>query len=69
VLIAGMKHQPKDVLKRTGLYPLIGENHFFEHTGEAIDYALTQLDTNQCIGSKHYVFRECGLLSNPEKAQ
>jgi SulP family sulfate permease len=68
VLIAGMKHQPKDVLKRTGLFPLIGENHFFEHTGEAIDYALTQLDTNQCIGCKHFAFRECGLLSNPEKA-
>ncbi|QGQ98712.1 sulfate permease [Paenibacillus psychroresistens] len=68
VLISGMKHQPKDVLKRTGLYPIIGENHFFEHTGEAIDYALTQLDTNRCIGCKHYAFRECRLLSDPEKA-
>ncbi|MEX2462346.1 MAG: sulfate permease [Paenibacillaceae bacterium] len=67
VLISGMKMQPKDVLKRTGLYSLIGEDHFFEHTGEAIDYALTQLDTNRCVDCKHYAFRECRLLSSPEK--
>jgi SulP family sulfate permease len=67
VLISGIKDQPKDVLIKTRLYPFIGENHFFEHTGEAINYALTQLDYNKCLGCKHYAFRECKLLSNPKK--
>jgi SulP family sulfate permease len=69
VLISGIKHQPKDVLIRTRLYPIIGENHFFEHTGEAINYALTQLDYHKCLGCRHYAFRECNLLSNPKKQQ
>ena len=27
-------------MKKTGLYDVIGEEHFFEHTGEAIQFAL-----------------------------
>ena len=27
--------QPKEILKKTGLYDIIGEEHFFEHTGDA----------------------------------
>ena len=69
VLIAGLKNQPKDVLKRTGLFSKIGENHFFEHSGEAIDYALTQLDFNRCLGCKHFAFNECTSLSDPKKQQ
>jgi len=67
ILIAGLKKQPKDVLKRTGLFSKIGENHFFEHSGEAIDYALTQLDFNKCLGCKHFAFHECTSLSDPLK--
>jgi SulP family sulfate permease len=69
VLISGLKNQPKYVLKRTGLYALIGKKHFFEHTGEAINYGLTQLDFNKCLGCKHFAFRECASLSDPVKQQ
>lgn len=63
ILISGMKAQPKKMLKKTGLYDLIGEENFFEHTGEAINYALKQLDENKCIGCKHFAFSECTVLS------
>lgn len=64
VLISGLRHQPKRVLKNTGLYEVVGEEHFFEHTGEAIEYALTQLNRNKCLGCKHFIFRECSKFSN-----
>ena len=66
VLISGLKAQPKSVLKKTGLYDFIGEEHFFEHTGEAIDYALTKVNQEKCIGCKHFVFQECDYLANAE---
>jgi SulP family sulfate permease len=70
VLMSGVQAQPMEVLKKTGLYKLVGENHLFEHTGEAIDYALTRLEIAKCIGCKHFAFRECASLSqgNPEPA-
>ncbi len=69
VLISGIQPQPKEVLKRTGLYEFIGEQHFFEHTGEAIDFALTRLDQKKCLGCQHFAFRECAHLSNSERSQ
>jgi SulP family sulfate permease len=66
VLISGINPQPKEILKRTGLYEIIGSQHFFDHTGDAIDYAVAQLDTNKCLGCKHFAFRECTRLSEPE---
>ncbi|MEW9050159.1 MAG: sulfate permease [Neobacillus sp.] len=63
VLISGLNEQPKSVLKKTGLFDKIGENHFFEHTGDAIQFALEQLDHSKCLGCKHFAFRECGKLS------
>jgi SulP family sulfate permease len=63
VLVSGMKEQPEEVLKRTGLYDLIGADRFFAHTGDAIRFAIANLDINTCLGCKHLVFRECGQLS------
>lgn len=63
VLISGIKPQPKSVLEKTGLYNTIGAEHFFEHTGEAINYALSHLDKGRCVGCKHFAFRECEVLS------
>lgn len=63
LLISGLSPQPKEILQKTGLYHAISEDHFYEHTGEAIDYALTQLDPNCCRGCKHYAFQECTKLS------
>lgn len=71
VLISGINEQPKKLLKKTGLYESIGEAHFFERTGMAIDYALSQLNENRCLGCTHFAFTECRALSGtgekPEK--
>jgi sulfate permease, SulP family len=66
ILISGIQNQPREVLKKTGLYEEIGEAYFFEHTGDAIDYALTNLEHHKCMGCKHFAFQECNLLSNPK---
>lgn len=63
VLISGIQAQSVDVIKKTGLYSVIGERHFFEHMGDAIDYALARLDIDTCRGCKHFAFRECAALS------
>ncbi|MBU7316865.1 SulP family inorganic anion transporter [Paenibacillus oleatilyticus] len=68
VLISGLQPQPRDVLKRTGLDALIGKEHFFAHTGEAIDFALTRLEHPKCVGCRHFAFRECAALSQPDIA-
>nr|WP_304214758.1 sulfate permease [Fredinandcohnia onubensis] len=67
VLISGIKPQPKSVLHKTGLYEVIGEENFFEHTGDAIDYALTQINNNKCLGCRHFAFKECQALSGVQE--
>lgn len=64
VLLSGIQSQPLEVLRKTGLIELIGEEHLFEHTGKAIDHGLHQLDRNKCLNCKHFAFRECSVLSN-----
>jgi sulfate permease, SulP family len=63
VIISGINEQPRNVMIRTGLYDAIGQAHFFEHTGDAIQFALLQLDRNKCLGCKHFAFKECKKLS------
>ncbi len=65
LLVSGMKPQVKETLKQNGLYNEIGNVHFFEHTGEAINFSISQLDVNRCIGCKHFAFHECLQLSQP----
>lgn len=66
VIISGINEQPKNVMVSTGLYDVIGQEHFFEHTGDAIQFALAQLDRNKCLGCKHFAFKECKKLSASE---
>ena len=63
-LLSGIQAQPLEMLKRTGLIERIGSDHMFEHTGEAINYALVHLDVQKCRGCKHFAFRECAALSS-----
>jgi sulfate permease, SulP family len=63
VIISGIQQQPRELLQKTGLYDTIGEDHFFEHTGEAINFALNEINQNKCLGCKHFAFRECDKLS------
>jgi SulP family sulfate permease len=69
VLVSGIREQPRDVMRRTGLVRLIGEEHFFERTGDAIRYALTRLDAQRCLGCQHFAFRECEELSRTDAWQ
>lgn len=62
VLISGIQPQPLEMLQRTGLEERIGKERFFAHTGQALAYALTQLDRQKCLGCKHFAFRECAAL-------
>jgi SulP family sulfate permease len=66
VILSELQTQPKELLQRTGLYQLIGEAHHFTNTGEAIDFALTDVDLTKCLGCKHLAFRECVTLSEPQ---
>jgi SulP family sulfate permease len=67
VLISGLDGQPKAILKKTGLYDIIGEEHFFEHTGDALKYALSNIEKTKCIGCSHFAFRECSAYSKGTK--
>ncbi len=69
VLISGINAQPESVLKKTGLFESIGAEHFFEHTGDAINYSLSQLEENKCLGCRHFAFKECKQLSAVEKVE
>ncbi|MUG46428.1 SulP family inorganic anion transporter [Paenibacillus woosongensis] len=64
VLISGIKPQPKELLVKTGGYALIGDSRCFEHTGEALNYALEHLQFHKCLGCKQFAFRECTTLSS-----
>lgn len=64
VLISGIKPQPMELLIKTGLYDFIGKEHFFDHTGDAIEYAIKHLNKDKCLGCKHFAFRECASLSS-----
>jgi sulfate permease, SulP family len=69
VIISGINSQPEAVLRKTGLYQTIGADHFFAHTGEAIEYALGHIDQNKCLGCKHFAFNECSKLTGVETVE
>ncbi|PGS49393.1 SulP family inorganic anion transporter [Bacillus sp. AFS041924] len=66
VLLTGLHSQAKDLLIRTKLYDVIGKQNIFEHSGEAISYALLNINYNKCLGCKHFAFLECSILSKPK---
>ncbi|WP_040950857.1 SulP family inorganic anion transporter [Gorillibacterium massiliense] len=65
VLLSELQHQPRQVLNKTGLDQVIGEDHFFEQTGGAISYSMTKLNRAECVGCKHFAFHECEKLASP----
>lgn len=68
ILVTGVQDELKLALQNNGLYTAIGEENFYHHTGDAINKALSYLDTNKCIGCSHFAFRECQKLSSlPEE--
>ncbi|MFT9847000.1 SulP family inorganic anion transporter [Aneurinibacillus sp. REN35] len=67
LLISGVASELEETFKKTGLYDEIEKKHFFNHTGEAINYALAQIEINKCVGCKHYAFHECAHFSQSSK--
>ena len=63
IIVTGVKPQVQEILVTTGLYEEIGDKNFFPHTGEAINYAISVINFNKCIGCKHFAFHECQMLS------
>lgn len=70
VVVSGIKPQPLEMLQKTGSLELIGERHFFEHTGMALNYALSLVDSDRCKGCRQFAFRECqGLCGSSAAAE
>ncbi len=69
IIVSGLQPQPMEVLIKTGLDLKIERENFFERTGEAIDYALTTLNYDKCIGCRHFAFEECSHLSKPNTTE
>lgn len=59
VLIAEIEQDPLKMLEMSGLSTVIGEEHFFDTTTEAINYALTLIDPNDCASCKRHGFDQC----------
>ena len=69
VLVSGLRSQPRKLLAKTGCLYRMGEEHFFENTGDALNYALGLINNEKCRGCKHFAFRECaGLCGAAEGA-
>jgi SulP family sulfate permease len=66
VLFSGVRPSLRELMNRTGLTDDIGADRFFAHTGEAINRALSLLDTKICRGCTHYAFQECSVLSSAQ---
>jgi len=63
IILSEIQEQPRQLLERTGLQHVIGEEHIFETTGEAISFSISRLDSNICAGCRQLAFRECDALS------
>ncbi|MBB6729944.1 SulP family inorganic anion transporter [Cohnella zeiphila] len=63
LLLSGLRPQPRAYLDKIGLLGRIGPERLFEHTGEAIAYALARMDRGICAGCRRFAFRECDRLS------
>lgn len=63
VFITGVQESLKSTLDLNNLTAEIGQENFFERTGEAIDTALGCLNHKACEGCKHFAFQECTQLS------
>lgn len=57
VLISEIGEEARDVLNMSGLSEVIGDEHFFKYTTDAINYALTCIDPTACA--------ICGNDKNP----
>ena len=57
-----LKDDAKDLLRRGGFYDEIGDDHFFDHKGEAIAGIFDKLDKNICARCSRRIFNECKTI-------
>ncbi|MFC3782543.1 SulP family inorganic anion transporter [Bacillus chungangensis] len=62
ILVSGMSEEPLEVLKKSGLYERIGAEHFFSHTGPALQYGLKIINYKTCKSCRFYAFSECAAF-------
>jgi len=54
-----LKDEAKELLRRGGYLDEIGEDHFYDHKGEAIAGVFERLDKNICARCTRRIFNEC----------
>lgn len=59
VLITEIEENPLEMLEMSGLSEVIGTNHFFKTTTEAINYALALIKTNDCSFCSKKGYKNC----------
>jgi SulP family sulfate permease len=62
VLIAEIQEQPKELMLASGLYEIVGKEHFFDHVGEAIKHGQELVKSAQHSRKKEKAF-EPGMAS------
>ncbi|MEK4129258.1 sulfate permease [Solibacillus sp. FSL W8-0474] len=66
VIVTGVQPSLEEMLRRNGLYDLIGQQNFYRTTGEAITAAFDYINLKKCIGCKHFAFKECKIVAEGE---
>lgn len=59
VLISELADGPLEMLEMSGLSVVVGPDHFFSSTTDAINYALTLIDTNNCKWCTKNGYNQC----------
>lgn len=63
IVLSGLQEQPRKLLEKTGLLNLIGEDHIFAATEDAVNFALSKVDASSCANCRQMAFPKCSLLS------
>src|SRR5690625_1760575 len=64
VLITELREEPLEMLKRSGLYDLIGAENFFSDTTDAINHALETIDVKECPYCHKRPDQSCRVFKN-----
>lgn len=59
VLVSGLNAQPEKFMRTTGLYDIVGQDNFFEHTNQAIAFASSYISIEECHNCPHSIFEHC----------
>ena len=69
VLITELREEPLNMLKRSGLYDVIGSDNFFDDTTDAINHALKITDVKKCPYCNKRPDGDCRVFKKMENDQ